>query len=119
MCRQLRQAAAKAGDKLPSNECLKTMIRRWEQDNGGVSERYRLHFCKALGVPADQFGTAAIPASPSVPDPPSQDRAAEPVTARPAGTTPDDAPFVLWSEFTIVFSPACRCEHDPQTTGTR
>ena len=60
MCRQLRQAARPAGDKLPSNQCLNTMVRRWEKDVGGVSERYRLHYCKAFSLAPDEFGIAPI-----------------------------------------------------------
>jgi hypothetical protein len=57
MSRQLRRAAGTAGDRLPGAECLTTMIRRWE-NNGGVSERYRLHYCRAFQVAPDQFGRA-------------------------------------------------------------
>jgi hypothetical protein len=60
MCRQLRQAARPAGDKLPSNQCLNTMVRRWENDVGGVSERYRLHYCRAFNLAPDEFGIAPI-----------------------------------------------------------
>ncbi len=58
MCRQLRRVATEAGDKLPDNECLVTMIRRWE-NGSGVSERYRLHYCRALGLLPEDFGRAA------------------------------------------------------------
>lgn len=56
MGRKLREAAAAAGDTLPSRDCLHVMIHRWEDDRSGISERYRLHFCKAFQIPADQFG---------------------------------------------------------------
>ncbi len=56
MGRRLREAAKFAGDVLPGKECLGVMIRRWEKDSGGVSERYRLHYCKAFQIPLDQFG---------------------------------------------------------------
>jgi hypothetical protein len=59
---RLRQAAREAGDVLPGNECLGVMIRRWEKDSGGVSERYRLHYCGAFGIPLDGFGSAPPPA---------------------------------------------------------
>ena len=64
MCRQLRQAATEAGDKLPRNECLTTMIRRWE-NGGGVSERYRLHYCKALKLAPEEFGKTPSAAAPA------------------------------------------------------
>jgi hypothetical protein len=38
------------------------MIRRWEKDSGGVSERYRLHYCRAFGIALEGFGTAPPPA---------------------------------------------------------
>lgn len=59
--RHLREAAKKAGDSLPSNDCLGVMIRRWEKEDGGVSERYRMHFCRVFDVPLDSFGTAPLP----------------------------------------------------------
>ena len=55
--RQLRAAARSAGDKLPDNRCLLVMIYRWEDDRSGISERSRLHYCRALGIPAADFGT--------------------------------------------------------------
>jgi transcriptional regulator with XRE-family HTH domain len=57
MARQLRLAAKDAGDTaVPSNEALCRNIRRWESGHGGVSERYKLHYCKALDLPPGQFG---------------------------------------------------------------
>ncbi len=53
MARQLREAAQAVGDMLPSSP---TLIRRWER-GAGVSERYRLHYCRVLGIAFDQFGT--------------------------------------------------------------
>jgi transcriptional regulator with XRE-family HTH domain len=65
--RQLRIAARSAGDKLPDNHCLVVMIYRWEDDRGGISERYRLHYCRALGIPAAEFGRCGpkLPPDPS------------------------------------------------------
>jgi len=59
MRRRLREAARAAGDTLPSNDCLSVMIHRWENDRSGVSERYRLHFSKALQIPIEEFGAEA------------------------------------------------------------
>jgi len=56
MARQLREAAQAADDVLPASTTLITMIRRWER-GAGVSERYRLHYCRVLGIAFDQFGT--------------------------------------------------------------
>jgi hypothetical protein len=54
-----RAAARAAGDKIPDNHCLVVMIYRWEDDRGGISERYRLHYCRALGIPFSEFGKPA------------------------------------------------------------
>jgi hypothetical protein len=57
MARQLRLAAKDAGDTgVPGNEALCRNIRRWEGGHGGVSERYKLHYCKALDLLPGQFG---------------------------------------------------------------
>jgi len=67
MRRHLREAARAAGDTLPSNDCLSVMIRRWESDRGGISERYRMHFCRMLQITFDEFGQApAATASPAI-----------------------------------------------------
>jgi len=50
MTRRLRRAATAADDRLPSNECMATMIRRWERGGTGVSERYMLHYCRAFEI---------------------------------------------------------------------
>ena len=61
MTRRLRRAAAAADDRLPRNECLATMIRRWERGETGVSERYKLYYCRAFGIEVEQFGPPASP----------------------------------------------------------
>lgn len=60
MMRELREAAAHAGDKLPGKKSLTIMIRRWERDGSGISERYRLHYCAAFKTPADRFGDPSM-----------------------------------------------------------
>lgn len=60
MRRQLRAAARTSGDNLPDNECLSGMIRRWERGANGMSERYRMHYCRAFGISHDDF-SAALP----------------------------------------------------------
>jgi hypothetical protein len=61
MRRRLREAARQANDKLPDNDCLTVMIYRWEDDRSGISERYRLHYCRALGIPPAAFGKSPPP----------------------------------------------------------
>jgi hypothetical protein len=63
MTRRLRRAATAAEDRLPSNECLFTMIRRWERGDIGVSERYMLYYCRAFEIDVEQFGPPASPGS--------------------------------------------------------
>jgi tetratricopeptide (TPR) repeat protein len=57
MGRQLRQAAKATGDRaVTSAAILATYVRRWEAGRMGLSERYRLHYCTALGIQPDDFG---------------------------------------------------------------
>ncbi len=61
MARQLRKAARDGGDRtVPGNDAMSRSIRRWESGTGGVSERHQLHYCRAFGLPAGQFGLAAL-----------------------------------------------------------
>ncbi|HUY48033.1 MAG TPA: hypothetical protein VMV92_20285 [Streptosporangiaceae bacterium] len=55
IARQLRQAARVLGGTVPGNDILIAQIRRWESGKVGVSERYRLLYCKVLGIPPAQF----------------------------------------------------------------
>ncbi len=69
--RRLRESARQAGETLPGNGSLGVMIRRWEKDDGGVSERYRSHFCRAFKIPLSEFGRVPVrPAPASDPPPP-------------------------------------------------
>jgi transcriptional regulator with XRE-family HTH domain len=57
MGRRLRVAAKDCGDTaVPGGEAMSRNIRRWEAGKGGVSERYEMHYCKALGLPTGKFG---------------------------------------------------------------
>lgn len=72
MARQLRVAAKATGDtSVPGNKALCTYVRRWERGTIGPSERYRLHYGKAFGIPPDQLGhgqvTGAAGAEPAGP----------------------------------------------------
>lgn len=88
MGRALREAAKMVGDNLPGHECLTVMIRRWEDSRGGVSERYRLHYCKAFQLPIDQFGVASTTTSdaPKGESPESPASAAAPSPCKAAET---------------------------------
>jgi transcriptional regulator with XRE-family HTH domain len=57
MGRQIQHAARTNGDHtLPGTAILASYIRRWEAGKVGLTERYRLHYCTALGIPPAQFG---------------------------------------------------------------
>jgi hypothetical protein len=56
MARRLAVAAGAERGTLPSKECLLVYIRRWERGTVGVSERYRLLYCRAFGIELTQFG---------------------------------------------------------------
>ncbi len=56
MARRLVQAGREAGDKsVPSPSGMLHNIHRWERE-GGVSERHKLHYCRAFGILPSQFG---------------------------------------------------------------
>lgn len=57
MGRQLQQAARVGNDHtVPRTAILASYVRRWEAGKIGLTERYRLHYCTALGVRPSQFG---------------------------------------------------------------
>jgi hypothetical protein len=76
MARRLVQAGRDAGDNtVPSVSGMLHNIHRWERE-GGVSERHKLHYCRALGIQPGQFGNgtrqpndAVAPPSPAVASP--------------------------------------------------
>jgi tetratricopeptide (TPR) repeat protein len=56
MARRLVQAGRAAGDTaVPEQSGMLHNIHRWERE-GGISERHKLHYCRALGVHPSQFG---------------------------------------------------------------
>ena len=56
MARRLIQAARTAGDVgIPGLESICTYIRRWEHGDG-LTERYKLYYCAAFGIPTQEFG---------------------------------------------------------------
>lgn len=76
MARQLIQAGRAAGDtSMPGMDSMGHNIHRWERGQGGLTERYKLHYCHAFGIRPDQFGadpaahqqTAHIPSDPADP----------------------------------------------------
>jgi transcriptional regulator with XRE-family HTH domain len=74
MARRLVQAGRAADDKsMPGIDGMVHNLHRWENGEGGVSERHKLHYCRALGIHPSQFGpgagprTLALPVSPASP----------------------------------------------------
>jgi transcriptional regulator with XRE-family HTH domain len=63
MGRQIQHAAKGTGDHtVPCTAILASYVRRWEAGKIGLTERYRLHYCTALGIPPTQFGARQPPA---------------------------------------------------------
>jgi hypothetical protein len=56
MARQLIQAGRAKGDTLPGTDSMCHNIHRWERGQGGLTERYKLHYCTVLGITPAQFG---------------------------------------------------------------
>lgn len=57
MARQLIKAARASDDtSLPGIDSICHNIYRWERGTVGLSERYKLYYCVALGISPDDFG---------------------------------------------------------------
>jgi hypothetical protein len=70
MARRLVQVGQAAGDtSVPDVDCMCAYVRRWENDAHGLTERYRLYYCTAFGIPPGQFGTAPPEPASAVPAP--------------------------------------------------
>jgi hypothetical protein len=64
MARRLVDVGKAAGDSaMPGVEGMYHNVHRWEQE-GGVSERHKLHYCRVLGIHPGQFGPGR-PAEPN------------------------------------------------------
>ena len=55
MARHLALAAGAGRASLPSSDSLLTYVKRWERGATGISERYRMLYASALGVPEDDL----------------------------------------------------------------
>ena len=61
MARQLIAAGRAGGTgNCPAWTACATTSDRWER-GGPMSERYRLHYCRAFGIPPAQFAPGPIP----------------------------------------------------------
>jgi transcriptional regulator with XRE-family HTH domain len=57
MARKLIGAGKARGDNsLPGLDSMCHNIYRWERGADGITERYKLHYCHALGIPPSRFG---------------------------------------------------------------
>jgi transcriptional regulator with XRE-family HTH domain len=59
MARQLSLAAGEGRSTLPGHDVLVGYVRRWESARAGISERFRLLYAAALGIPEDDLFAAA------------------------------------------------------------
>ena len=84
MARRLVQAGRESGDtSVPELSGMLHNIHRWERE-GGISERHKLHYCRALGIHPSQFGLGAV------------DEGADALTPAPCGETgPAASPAVV------------------------
>jgi transcriptional regulator with XRE-family HTH domain len=58
--RRLIQVGRDAGDTaMPSVDDMTHNIRRWERGDNEPTERYKLYYCKTLGIPVTGFGAEA------------------------------------------------------------
>jgi hypothetical protein len=105
MARRLIQAAREANDTaVPELSGMVHNIHRWER-LGGISERHRLHYCRALHIHPSQFGSGTTePAEAATPTPsaegpgvaalvPVQRPAVIPATAGPRVPAPHDVTY--------------------------
>ena len=77
LARQLIAAARDAGDEaMPAVDTLRKNIYRWENDEVDISDRYRLLYCRLLGIKPAHFGPQPEP------------RAADMTVIQPAAVLP-------------------------------
>lgn len=55
MVRRLTHAAGDARQSLPDHDSLMTYVKRWERGTVGISERYRMLYAAAFGLPEDDL----------------------------------------------------------------
>lgn len=66
MARRLIAAGRAADDKsMPSLDAMCRNVRRWESGPNSITERYKMHYCRALGIHPAQFGPGQHPALPA------------------------------------------------------
>jgi hypothetical protein len=96
MARRLVQAGREAGDTaIPELSGMLHNVHRWERE-GGISERHKLHYCRAFGIRPSQFGlSTGEPAEAAEPPLSAEaDTAALAPVQHPAVTAATAGPFM-------------------------
>ena len=92
MARQLIRAGQETGDKsMPGLDSMCHNLYRWERGEDSPSERYQLHYCRALGIPPSQFGHAQPDTPGTWPSPGAVTALAAP--GIPAAAVPAPGPY--------------------------
>jgi transcriptional regulator with XRE-family HTH domain len=95
MARRLIQAGEASGDKsVPGLDSMCHNLYRWERGEDGLSERYRLYCCQALGIPPAQFGPGQPDGQPAAAYPPGTITLAF-APGLPAAPLPTLAPYLV------------------------
>jgi tetratricopeptide (TPR) repeat protein len=93
--RRLIQAGREVGDTaVPEQSGMLHNIHRWERE-GGISERHKLHYCRALGIHPSHFGLSTRTAAGALELPPSAEAALAAVQHPAVLATADPCPPTL------------------------
>jgi tetratricopeptide (TPR) repeat protein len=93
--RRLIQAGREVGDTaVPELSGMLHNIHRWERE-GGISERHKLHYCRALGIHPSHFGLSTGAAAGAIAPPPSAETALVAVQRPAAVATAGPCPPTL------------------------
>jgi tetratricopeptide (TPR) repeat protein len=96
MARRLTNAARDAGDKaIPDHSGMLHNLHRWERE-GGVSERYKLYYCRIFSIHPSQFGP---------------DTNCEPADATASATTIESSPADVVPAQARAATPELACPH--------
>jgi transcriptional regulator with XRE-family HTH domain len=92
MARRLIKAVETAGDRsMPGLDSMCHNLYRWERGDDSPSERYRLYYSRALGIPPGQFGASPPGESPGAPRAPGTMTLMTAGPALPAAAPPSPA----------------------------
>ncbi len=95
MARRLIRVGEARGDKsVPGLDSMCHNLYRWERGEDGLSERYKLYCCQALGIPPAQFGPGQPDGQPAAAYPPGTITLAI-ASGLPAAPLPTQAPYLV------------------------